>query len=371
MPTRRCTPNIWSHAMSFSLLPLLIALVAAGAASAQSASKPLDVSALIAEIDRNKDGCASGAEWKRAGAPLSSYEMLKDAKGCVTVARMSAEAAPPGIDANADGKVTLAEMKAFDKKMSAQPKIDKGAEALEIQNLMSRRMFIHSVGRNELELELWSKKQEVRWAQNQGCWVGMASLKVYYDDVNRKMQAAELDRLSKANPAIKNVPENRNIGNTVLHTLTTPIIEIAGDGQSAKGVWYTPGVILAAGDGKGAGEGIWIWERYGVDLIKENGRWVLLHVQVNTDFGSPMGKPLAKQGFGAAAMGSEGGAQAAPAPGPGAENIKVPGPDIAKRTYEEFGPTRVPRLEPRLPEPYRTLAETFQYADCNESARGR
>lgn len=361
--------------MNFRLLPLLIALVAAGAASAQTASKPLDVSGFIAEIDRNKDGCASAAEWKRAGAPTSSYEMLKDAKGCVTVAGMSAEAPPPGIDANGDGKLTLAEIKAFDKKMSAQmkamPKIDKGAEALEIQNLMSRRMFFHSVGRNELELQLWSKKHEIRWAQNQGCWIGMASLKVYYDDVNRKMQAADLDRLSKANPAIKNVPENRSIGSTILHTLTTPIIEIAGDGQSAKGVWYTPGVILAPGDGKGAGEGVWMWERYGVDLIKEDGRWVLLNVQVNTDFGVPMGKPLTKQGFGAAAMGSEGGAQAAPAPGPGAEGIKIPGPDIAKRTYEEFSPTRVPRLEPRLPEPYRTLGETFQYADCNESARGK
>jgi hypothetical protein len=47
-------------------------------------------------------------------------------------------------------------MKAFDKKMAPLmkplPKVDKAAEALEIQNLMSRRMFYHSVGRNELKL---------------------------------------------------------------------------------------------------------------------------------------------------------------------------------------------------------------------------
>ena len=60
-------------------------------------------------------------------------------------------------------------------------------------------------------------------------------------------------------------------------------------------------------------------------------------------------------------MGSEG---SAPAPGPGADGVKIPGPDIAKPTYTEFGPTRVPTLTPRLPEPYRTLSETFQYADC-------
>jgi SnoaL-like domain/EF hand len=358
--------------MHFKQLALLLALGAASVvAVAQATGKAMDVSPFFAEVDTNKDGCASLTEWKRAGAPLSSFQGLKDARGCVTLAKMNSTAAPDGIDTDGDGKLTLAELKVFDRKMAPlmakmknQPKVDKAAEALEIQNLMSRRMFYHSVGRNELELALWSKTQPIRWAQNQGCWLGMDSLKVYYDDVNRQMQAAELTRLSQANPAIKNVPENRFIGNTILHTLTTPIIEIAGDGQSAKGVWYTPGAILAPGEGKGAGEAMWIWERYGVDLIKEEGRWALLHVQVNTDFAGPIGQPLSKQGFDAAAMGSEGGAQSS------APAVKVPGPDVAVRIYEEFGPTRLPRLEPRLPEPYRTLSETFQYADCNPSARG-
>jgi hypothetical protein len=45
----------------------------------------------------------------------------------------------------------------------------------------------------------------------------------------------------------------------------------------------------------------------------------------------------------------------------------VPPPDIPKPTYREFGATRVPTLTPRLPVPYRTLGETFQYADCSSS----
>jgi hypothetical protein len=217
------------------------------------------------------------------------------------------------------------------------------------------------VGQNENELALWARKHPVRWAQNQGCWVGMASLKVYYDDVNRQMQAAQLKRMSQLNPAIKNVPENRYIGNTVLHLLTTPIIEVALDGQSAKGMWYTPGAILTSEDGK-TSQGIWMWERYGVDFVKEDGQWRFLNIQVMTDFGKPMGKPLGPQGPAAAAMGSEG--SAAPAPGPGADGIKVPGPDIAKPLYAEISPTRVPTITPRVPEPYRSLNETFQYADC-------
>lgn len=354
--------------MELKISLIVLALAAAGSAAAQPAARPLDVSGFFAEVDRNKDGCASAAEWKRAGAPDSAYRMLADDKGCVTPTRMNAGDAPAGIDGNGDGRLTLAEFKSFDKKMSAQmardaamrKRIDVAAEALEIQNLMSRRAFYHSVGQNEKELELWAKQREIRWAQNQGCWVGMKSLKVYYDDVNRQMQAAGLARLAKLNPAIKNVPENRFVGNTILHLLTTPIIEIAADGQSAKGLWYTPGAILTTDDGK-TPQGMWIWERYGVDFVKENGRWAFLNIQVNTDFMGPMGKPLGMQGADAAGMGSEG---AAPAPGPGAEGIKIPGADIAKPTYREFGATRVPTITPRMPERYRTLSETFQYADC-------
>jgi hypothetical protein len=218
--------------------------------------------------------------------------------------------------------------------------VQRASDVEEIQNLMSRRMFYHSVGRNEEELALWSKKHPIRWGQNQGCWTSMASLKVYYDDINRKMQAADLSRLSKLNPAIKDVPENRGIGNNAIHTLTTPIIEVAGDGQTAKGMW--------------------IWERYGVDFVREDGHWAFLHVQVNTDFMNDMGKPMQVQAEDAAAMGSEG----AGGPG-GGPMIKIPGPDVPAKLYREFGATRVPTLVPRVPEPYQTLSKTFEYADCS------
>ena len=233
----------------------------------------------------------------------------------------------------------------------------------EIQNLMSRRAFYHSVGRNELELALWAKKSPIRWAQNQGCWVGMDSLKVYYDDINRKMQAGDLKHLATLNPAIKDVPENRGIGNNAIHLLTTPIIEIAGDGRTAKGMWYTPGIIMSTSDGK-TPTAFWIWERYGVDFIREDGHWAFLHVQVNTDFMNPMGSPMQLQREDAAAMGSEGAPKSA-APGPNMpEGLKIPGPDVPKQLYREFGATRVPVLVPALPEPYETLSKTFEYADC-------
>ncbi|WDS35035.1 hypothetical protein [Pseudoxanthomonas sp.] len=93
--------------------------VAAAGGPKMMAPRSLDIRPYVDEVDANHDGCMSYQEWVvKAGAPLSSYNMLKDDKGCVTYERMFNESAPGGIDANGDGKLTLAEMKAFDKKMA-------------------------------------------------------------------------------------------------------------------------------------------------------------------------------------------------------------------------------------------------------------
>ncbi|MFO1468434.1 MAG: nuclear transport factor 2 family protein [Steroidobacteraceae bacterium] len=235
----------------------------------------------------------------------------------------------------------------------------------EIQNLMSRRAMLHSIGHNEEELDLWSRTQEIRWAQNGGCWIGN-DYRRYYVEINFAMQKAQLAALSRANPAIEDdFAKNRYIGSTVLHVLTTPIIEIAADGQTAKAFWYTPGVILSSPDGKQA-NGVNMWERYGVDLVREQGRWRFLHIEVITDFAYPFGGDLSTPVPGmpkadASRSGSEG---SSPSPGPGAQGLKVPGPTLARQMGETYSPLRVPRLTPRLPEAYRTLSETFEYADC-------
>ncbi|WP_177198533.1 nuclear transport factor 2 family protein [Novosphingobium sp. CF614] len=235
----------------------------------------------------------------------------------------------------------------------------------EIQNLMARRAMLHSIGHNEEELELWSKKREIRWAQNAGCWIG-EDYRKYYVDINFAMQKAQLKALAAANPAIADdYAANRYIGQTVLHILSTPLIEVAEDGQSAKGFWYTPGVILSTADGK-VGEGVNMWERYGVDFVREDGHWRFLHIEVITDFAYPFGGKLSDPMPGAPSGDASNSGTEGAAPGPGAEGLVVPGPTIRRKLGESYTPTRVPRMEPRLPEPYSTLGETFEYADCRQ-----
>jgi hypothetical protein len=92
-----------------------------GAAPGGTAKKiNLDKSELYKAIDKNKDGCMSYEEWHAVGMPDSSFKMLaKD--GCVTAKIMEDNGDPStDLDANGDGKITLEEFKAFDKKMAPQ-----------------------------------------------------------------------------------------------------------------------------------------------------------------------------------------------------------------------------------------------------------
>ncbi|MFT4089450.1 MAG: hypothetical protein QM645_01870 [Asticcacaulis sp.] len=83
---------------------------------AQSGGKPLDISPLVQEVDVNKDGCMSAEEWFGKSLPRSAYDMLKDERGCVTHKAMTTTPAPGDIDMNGDGKLTVSEMVAYDKK---------------------------------------------------------------------------------------------------------------------------------------------------------------------------------------------------------------------------------------------------------------
>jgi len=61
-------------------------------------------------------------------------------------------------------------------------------------------------------------------------------------------------------------------GNLALHELTTPVIEVAKDGKTAKGMWYTWGANTFYDPVKGT---IAIWQviKYNHVFVKEDGKW--------------------------------------------------------------------------------------------------
>ncbi len=251
----------------------------------------------------------------------------------------------------------------------------RAADIADCNRLMSLHAWYHAAMQNDVELEkIWSNRPDVIWAQQSGYWKGMDHIKQYYGQ--------------KATP-------DTTTGGYVWHTITSGVVEIAADRQTAKGVWYTPGL-----GGKIPGEGKpnagWMWEKYGVDFVREDGQWKVWHMKVYTDWAAPLGGTIGDQG----GMGGpppsdnkKSGGKGAPPKGQGAPQIQggkekigtgevtaanggqqqqgpAPGQPnwdyYYKTPYQGWAKGVSPRLVPRPPEPYKTFSETWSYADENE-----
>jgi len=68
------------------------------------------------------------------------------------------------------------------------------------------------------------------------------------------------------------------IGTMFDHYITTPMIQVAGDGKTARGVFYSPGHETQV-DKVGRRRAYWTWGSYSADFIKENGEWKIWHLK--------------------------------------------------------------------------------------------
>lgn len=60
------------------------------------------------------------------------------------------------------------------------------------------------------------------------------------------------------------------------HNLATPVIVVAGDGKTAKGIWQSPGLMNYVENGEN--KPFWTWFKYGVDFIKIDNVWKIWHM---------------------------------------------------------------------------------------------
>ncbi|BAK48494.1 hypothetical protein CXIVA_25260 [Clostridium sp. SY8519] len=81
-----------------------------------------------------------------------------------------------------------------------------------------------------------------------------------------------------------------------MHCVTTPVIEVAGDGKTARAVFMSPGIETYYEDqrhtppecykeGQAKMEAYWAWGKYSADFIKlEDGSWKIWHLKWWRDF---------------------------------------------------------------------------------------
>ena len=143
----------------------------------------------------------------------------------------------------------------------------------EIQNLMSTYEYLHTANRHRDVMELYAKKApDVRvYFGEIGYWEGT-------DAPNRAWEI--LDRMG-------NTP-----GMMAIHPTTTPAIVVAEDGKTAKGVWIGTGFVVRKDEETGKAKAMWEWDKYGVDFIKEDGKWKFWHFHIYRIFRSGWDKGL-------------------------------------------------------------------------------
>ncbi len=158
----------------------------------------------------------------------------------------------------------------------------------EIKKLMARRAFYYANNRRREELEdLWVKTPEYKatasYGRNWGYYVGMESIARYYVVEHTKKQYAALEAIHAANPAVEVNNLNLGYGCTSFHTVTTPMLYIAGDGKTARGLWYVPGQETEM-QPDGTAKAYWTMDNMSADFVKENGQWKIWHLVVCSDF---------------------------------------------------------------------------------------
>lgn len=200
--------------------------------------------------------------------------------------------------------------------------------------------------------DLWCKKApDPTLGFNNGYYKGYEAVAGYYKAC-RDLMEKRTELVKAANPeefGDKTVEEIFGVGSLDVNNMTTPIIELAEDMQTAKGLWY-----YMRGDTNYDATGIatyhhWGW--VGVDFVQEDGVWKIWHMVNAEDLNFRAGttwvepaEPLPVQPEYAALA-----------------DFKMPEPNVPCDVYELWHDRRRTVDFPGVPQPYETFAETFSY----------
>lgn len=150
--------------------------------------------------------------------------------------------------------------------MTTEQKIERLWDRHEIENLMGRYALYHCAREHENTFSLFADRDDISLAcGDMGTYIGKESVKSFFVDWHYSVEMCPEGALNE-------------------HLLTSPVIEIAEDGQTAYAVWISPGAETRHVAPKGDLESIWIWGKYGVDFIKEDGVWKFWHFTITQDF---------------------------------------------------------------------------------------
>lgn len=237
------------------------------------------------------------------------------------------------------------------KNLSIEQKVGVWEDIREIKNLMGR--FTHAILFKEEETifdAYWSTREDICYGTNEGWYCGPEAVKGYFMSIyNRVKKADEVIRARFPDLTAYQKPEDRGLGTVDVKALSNDLVEIAGDGKTAKGQWYQGGEDTMAEEFGPLY--YYTFGVYSVDFVRENGEWKIWHMDYQEDIKHPMGQkwwepmkePKALEEFAVLA------------------ETPVAKPNFPEKRREYYTVTRQFQPFAPVPEPYETFAETFSY----------
>jgi hypothetical protein len=139
----------------------------------------------------------------------------------------------------------------------------------EIENLFNRYMYYHNAFQDERIIPMWVRR-------------GTPGIRARYTNAGQYTDYDSVIGYHQGRPS--------PVGKLLLHYTTTPVIEVAEDGETAKGVWIMAGSESGLTDpevakespdymyspGEVQGKKVWahwVWCKYALDFLRQDGEW--------------------------------------------------------------------------------------------------
>ena len=164
----------------------------------------------------------------------------------------------------------------------------------EIKKLMAKRAFYHANDMRREELDnLWvqdpKNRAEASLGLNWGWYVGFDEISNYYAVRHMDMRRMKLDEYRAAHPEIADTRDNLGYGSMQVYPLSTAHVKLAGDGRTARGIWYSIGQETV-GNADGTGSASWVCQKIAADFIREKDEWKIWHIVFGLDLTTPVGE---------------------------------------------------------------------------------
>ncbi len=185
---------------------------------------------------------------------------------------------------------TEAEQKivALEKRLTGLEKENERLNAVnEIKKVMGRYEAWHNPTDMWETYRLFADRDDTIYNISTSAITGYANIKAFFDKMKAAQKQAKEEGVNKLNEAFQDK------GAMMEHPLTTDFIEVAGDGQTAKATWISPGHETIMVDGKRVAT--WCYGKYAATFIKMNGEWRIWQLQWFRFFRTPYNKSWVDQ----------------------------------------------------------------------------